>query len=97
MSFRLHVRVAAVREYSAAAIWYDQQSKGLGHRFLDDVQRCFTFIRDNPYGFQMRRDEFRHAMLDDFPYRVVFKIKGADVFVYQIRHTSRKSSKRFGP
>jgi hypothetical protein len=36
-------------------------------------------------------------MLDDFPYRVVFKIKGADVFVYQVRHTSRRPSKRFGP
>jgi len=97
MSFCLHVRVEAVREFSAAAIWYDQRSKGLGFRFLDDLQRCFTFIRDNPHGFQLRKEEFRHAMLDDFPYRVVFKIKGNDVYVYQVRHASRRPSKRFGP
>lgn len=36
-------------------------------------------------------------MLDDFPYRVTFKIKGEEVFVYQVCHTSRKPSKRFGP
>lgn len=39
MSFRLRVRVAAVREYTAVAIWYDERSKGLGLRFLDDLQR----------------------------------------------------------
>ncbi|MEO8069125.1 MAG: type II toxin-antitoxin system RelE/ParE family toxin [Flavobacteriales bacterium] len=70
---------------------------GLGLRFLDDLQRCFTFIRDNPSGFQLRKEDFRHAMLDDFPYRVVFKIKGGDVYIYQVRHTSRRPSKRFGP
>lgn len=97
MSFRLHVRVAALHEYSAAAIWYEKQNKGLGHRFLDDVQRCFAYIRDNPNGFQLRKDEFRHAMLDDFPYRVIFKIKGLDVYVYQVRHTSRRPNRQFGP
>ncbi len=97
MSFRFHVRVEAVREYSAVAIWYDKRGSGLGLRFLDDLQHCFTLIRDNPQGFQLRKDDFRHAMLDDFPYRVVFKVKGDDVFVYQIRHTRRKPSTRFGP
>ncbi|MCC7503387.1 MAG: type II toxin-antitoxin system RelE/ParE family toxin [Flavobacteriales bacterium] len=97
MSYSFHVRVEAVREFSAVAIWYDKQRKGLGHRFLDELQRCFTFIRSNPYGYQLRKGDFRHAALDDFPYRVVFKVKGNQVFVYQVRHTNRKPSKRFGP
>lgn len=97
MSYAFHVRVEAVREFSAVAIWYDKQRKGLGLLFLEDLQRCFTFIRENPQGFQLRKEDLRHAMLDDFPYRVVFKMKGKDVFVYQVRHTSRRPSKRFGP
>jgi hypothetical protein len=97
MSYAFHVRVEAVREFSAVAIWYDKQRKGLGLLFLEDLQRCFTFIRENPQGFQLRKEDLRHAMLDDFPYRVVFKLKGKDVFVYQVRHTSRSPSKRFGP
>ncbi len=95
--YLLHVRVIAVREYSAAAIWYEQRSKGLGYRFLDELQRCFGRIKDNPGGFQVRKDDFRHAMVKGFPYRVAFKIDGNEVFVYQIRHTSRRPSKRFGP
>ena len=97
MSHRLHVRAIAVREYSAAAIWYEHRSKGLGHRFLDELQQCFMLVRNTPLGFQLRMHDFRHAMLENFPYRVVFKIKDNDVFVYQVRHTSRRPSKRFGP
>ena len=79
------------------AIWYEQRRKGLGHRFLDELQPCFGYIKDDPRGFQVRKDSFRHAMVKGFPYRVVFKIEGDEVYVYQIRHTSRKPSKRFGP
>lgn len=51
----------------------------------------------NPQGFQLREGAYRHALLDNFPYRVVYKIKDGEVFVYQVRHTSRKPNKRFGP
>lgn len=36
-------------------------------------------------------------MVEKFPFRVVFVIEGSTVFVYQIRHTSRRPSQRFGP
>jgi hypothetical protein len=36
-------------------------------------------------------------MVEKSPYRVVFVIEDNTVFVYQIRHTSRRPSKRFGP
>ena len=71
--------------------------QGLGLALPDDLQRCFTLIRDNPRGFQVRKDDFSHAVLDDFPYRVAFKIKGDDVLMYQVRHTNRPPSKHFGP
>lgn len=36
-------------------------------------------------------------MLHKLKYRVVFDVEGDTVFVYQVRHTSRKPSKKFGP
>lgn len=33
----------------------------------------------------------------DTRHSVVFTVDGDTVFVYQIRHTSRRPSKRFGP
>ncbi|MBX2980797.1 MAG: type II toxin-antitoxin system RelE/ParE family toxin [Flavobacteriales bacterium] len=93
----MRVRAIAVREFSAVAIWYEQRSTGLGHRFLDELQRCFLYIQRNPQGFQVRKGEFRHALLEGFPYRVVYKIKGNEVYIYQVRHTSRRPGKRYGP
>jgi len=97
MTYRLRVRAIAVREFTAVAIWYERRSTGLGHRFLNELQNCFQYIARNPHGFQLREGAYRHAVLEGFPYRVVYKIKEGDVFFYQVRHTSRKPSKHFGP
>lgn len=40
---------------------------------------------------------YRHAMLRRLRYRVEFAVIGQDVVVFQVRHTSRKPSKKFGP
>ena len=36
-------------------------------------------------------------MVKRFRYRVVFALIGQEVVVFQIRHTSRRPSKKFGP
>jgi len=46
---------------------------------------------------QKRKGDFRHVMVEKFPYRVVFIVEDNTVYVYQIRHTRRGPSKRFGP
>ncbi len=97
MNYRLSVRKKAVLEFTAVAIWYDKRRAGLGLRFLEHLQRTFTAIRSNPMGYHLQKGDFRHAYLETFPYRITFKVKGSDVFVYQIRHTSQRPSKRFGP
>jgi len=97
MIFKLRVSVKAVHEYSAVAIWYKKRRTDLGLRFLGELQYCFGSILEKPTVYQLRKEGFRHAFLDNFPYRVVFKVKGNEVFIYQVRHTSRKPSARFGP
>ncbi|MDQ3101375.1 MAG: type II toxin-antitoxin system RelE/ParE family toxin [Bacteroidota bacterium] len=84
-------------EFTAVAIWYDKRKNGLGDRFLDELQKCFNSIRANPFRYQEQKDAFRHAYLNVFPYRIAYKVKGSDVFIYQVRHTSQKPSKQFGP
>ncbi|MBL0127536.1 MAG: type II toxin-antitoxin system RelE/ParE family toxin [Flavobacteriales bacterium] len=80
-----------------AASYLELRSPGEGLRFLNELERCYRYIRDFPHGFQERRGRFRHAMLDVFPYRVVYEVDGGTIHVYQIRHASREPSKRFGP
>lgn len=97
MSHAFIVEPSAQEDAWAAAYYLEQRSPGLGVRFIDELERCYQYIRDFPHGFQERRGRFRHAMLAVFSYRVVYEIDGDVIYVYQIRHTSRKPSGRFGP
>ncbi|HNR56619.1 MAG TPA: type II toxin-antitoxin system RelE/ParE family toxin [Flavobacteriales bacterium] len=72
------------------------RSKGLGVRFADALQACLDQLATNPK-HQKRKGDFRHVMVEKFPYRVVFIVEDNTVYVYQIRHTRRGPSKRFGP
>ena len=61
------------------------------------MDECYAIILRNPLGFQVRKKHYRHARVQGFDYRVVFAVIGSTVNVYQIRHTSRRPSTRFGP
>ncbi len=97
MSYKLMIRLAAQAEAAEIHDWYEARSKGLGGRFADALEECLRSIQQNPKGLQLRKGKFRHDLVARFPYRVVFTVDGDTVFVYQVRHTSRRSSKRFGP
>ncbi|MDX9751728.1 MAG: type II toxin-antitoxin system RelE/ParE family toxin [Flavobacteriales bacterium] len=98
MSFTLVVRDAAVEEAATIHDWYEAQRPGLGLRFLLALDELYALIEVNPYAFQVRKDDFRHAFVNGFPrYRVSYGLEGDTITVYQVRHTSRRPSKRYGP
>jgi plasmid stabilization system protein ParE len=97
MNYKLMIRLAAQAEAAEIHDWYESRSKGLGGRFADALEECLRSIQQNPKGLQLRKAKFRHDLVSRFPYRVVFTVDGDTVFVYQIRHTSRRPGKRFGP
>ena len=97
MAYRLVVEPSAQEDALEAAFYLEGRSPGQGLRFLDELDRCYGYIQDFPHGFQERRGRFRHAMLAVFPYRVVYEVEEDTIYVYQVRHTGRKPSKRFGP
>ena len=97
MNYKLVIRLAAQAEAARIHDWSEARSKGLGSHFADALEECLLGIQRNPTGLQIRKGKFRHALVARFPFRVVFTVDGGSVFVYQVRHTSRRPSKRFGP
>ena len=97
MTYTLKIRLAAQVEATEIHKWYEARSNGLGSRFANALEECLLGIQRNPKGLQIKKGKFRHDLVPRFPYRVVFTVDGDTVFVYQIRHTSRRPSKRFGP
>lgn len=97
MSFKLIVKPEAVAEAAAVFAYYARISPRLADRFAKELDACYRFIERDPSALPKRKRDYRHMMVRRFRYRVVYKIVGNDVVVYQVRHTSRRTSRTFGP
>lgn len=97
MRYTLDLDPRAVEEATAIHRYREQEKPGSGDRFIVALLKCYARIKTNPYGCQVRKGEFRHVMLDKLKYRLVYRIHGSVVYVVQVRHTSRKPSRKFGP
>ena len=97
MSYTLIVKTEALAETAEIYAYHKAIGQVLADRFDKALDNCYKDITRNPTGYQIRMKNYRHAMLRKFRYRVVFALVGQDVVVFQVRHTSRKTSKKFGP
>lgn len=61
----------ALNQTFEVVAWYDKQSKGLGKRFFQVLQKGYSTIRKNPY-FQIRYKGVRCLPLEKFPYMIHF-------------------------
>lgn len=67
-----------------------------GGRFMEAWHGCLAQLRTDP-SYQKRKGPYRHVLLGHLPYRVSFEVDGNKVIVFQVRHTSQKPSRQFGP
>lgn len=65
-------------------------------RFYAAWQDCLEQLRRSPSQAK-RKGPYGHMMLHRLPFRVVYEVRESKVVVYQVRHASRRPSKRFGP
>jgi plasmid stabilization system protein ParE len=92
--YQLQVLRKAREDMQKSADWYNEQQPQLGDRFLSEVIRTFRLIENNPLHYEQKfSKQFRFAMLNIFPYLVVFKIKNQLVIVNAVFHTSRNPKK----
>lgn len=97
MNWKLVLRGSAAKDVLEVFFWYHTIRPELGDRFMAALRESYDSIQTNPYGYHVRKGNFRHVLLRKFPYRVVYEVEGEDVFIYRVIHTSRKPGKRYGP
>ena len=97
MKYALLVAGRVTIEVARILAHRENETKGSGDRFIRALQECYALIAANPNGFQVRKDPYRHAFLPKLKYRVVYRVKGENIYVVQVRHTSQKPSRKFGP
>lgn len=72
---------SALDDIDQAYSWCEDQSEGLGDRFLADVRATAARIDANPLGFEKRIKEARKANLRRFPYALWFEIEGGNLVI----------------
>ena len=85
------VRPLAEADIESAAHWYDSERPGLAERFLTDLDRTFTRIRERPLQFPAITNVVRRALLQTFPYAVYFRASDERIIVLAVLHLRRDS------
>jgi plasmid stabilization system protein ParE len=80
----------AEEEMTEAAIFYEDQSRGLGVEFLDDVQRTIDRLRDNPMLGQVVVDDLRRGLLARFPFSLLYVIESDSLLIVAVSHQRRR-------
>ena len=91
MKRQLLVRSAAEADIAAAALWYEQQTRGLGESLLlvvgDAIRRAEMLPR--AHLLLRRQPEVRRVLTAGFPYRVFFIVEPERLIVFRVLHGAR--------
>ena len=76
-------------ELAEAAIWYQNRRAGLGTEFLEEAERVFQAIEENPRQYPVCHLDIRRANLRRFPYSVYYLIHQDVIGILAVHHNSR--------
>ncbi len=98
MRYRLDVLEEVYKEVEVAGEYYYSQRPGLEKELFADFERTLNRISKTPEGFQKQVKNLRHALLDTFPYLIVFEFTIEAIVVYRFinvrRHPGKRHAKR---
>jgi len=74
MSYQLKISANAYRETDDAYEYYEQQSTGLGERFLKSLEDAYLKLSQTPqfYGYIRHDKNIRDIKIETFPFVIIF-------------------------
>lgn len=89
MSSQLGLRRRAVSEIKAAHDWYERRERGLGQRFVQELEQVLAVLEAHPLRFPLVYRDVRRALARGFPYAIWFRIRSEQVIVLAVLHQAR--------
>lgn len=80
----------AQTEYFEAIRYYEQQSEGLGKRFIGDFENTLGRILAFPESWGQMTVNTRRALLEVFPYGIIYHFDGTEIYILAVMHLKRK-------
>ena len=79
----------AESDVADAAAWYENQRKGLGAEFLDEILSTCEVISENPKLFPVVHRNTRRAVIKKFPFGIYYRTEDDFVSIIAVMHGSR--------
>ncbi len=79
----------AATELEAAALWYEEQKRGLGSEFIRAVDVALSKIGRTPMIFNISFEDMRRCLLKKFPFGIFFSVEEDHIVVVSIFHLRR--------
>lgn len=91
MRHQLKVSSIAYQETDDAYAYYEEQSPGLGERFLKSLEDSYLKLAQTPqfYGYIQYDKNIRDIKIETFPFVIIFQIIENTVFVLRVFNTNR--------
>lgn len=89
MNYRLVILPKAQAEMADAVDCYEPKQTKLGKRFVLCVDKLFNIFLKNPFQFSEKTPPFREALVNKFPYLIIYQINDNEIIVYSVFHTSQ--------
>lgn len=80
----------AQEEMTAAARFYQTQSKGLGTEFLAEVERTIAAIASHPKAAPKVKQDIRRRLLKRFPFGILYAATDDETVVLAVMHLRRR-------
>ena len=88
----MHIRLLkpAQAELDDGIVWYEEQLRGLGTEFLDELLQTFKRIKVNPYAWAVFSKRTRRCLVHKFPYGIIYQIRENEILIIAIAHQHRE-------
>lgn len=91
MQYELLISATAFMEAENAYVYYENQSNGLGDRFLKSLEEAYEKLSRTPqyYTYINTGKDLRDLKIKDFPFVIIFQIVKDRVLVLRVFNTNR--------
>jgi plasmid stabilization system protein ParE len=77
MAFKVEIRPLATAEIIDAFDWYEFQKEGLGVEFLNELEKFYNKLSENPNIYSYYDEPVREGKIDRFPYIIISLSSGS--------------------
>jgi toxin ParE2 len=81
---------AAEAEFKETIQYYNNQRKGLGFEFSDEVKQAIERIKNYPHAWTPLSKRIRRCLIHRFPYGIIYEARTEQIIIVAIQHHRRK-------